>query len=74
MRQLFGGLFLAIGILLIAVSGLCSAVIIVGSFSEAVREPSLLFLPLIVGGVPLAVGFGLFKWGQALLRQVEPRE
>lgn len=74
MNRLFGGLLLAIGILLMTVSGLCSAAVIVGGFSEALKDPSLFIFPLAFGGVPLAIGFGMFKWGQALLRQGDLEE
>jgi hypothetical protein len=69
MKGLFGGLLLACGILLMTVSGLCSAAVTVSGLSEAVRDPSLFLYPLIFGGVPFALGFGLFKAGKAVLRQ-----
>lgn len=72
MNRLFGGLLLAVGILLMTVSGLCSAAVIVAGLSDAVKEPDLFIYPLIFGGIPLAIGFGLFKWGGWLLRQDEP--
>lgn len=74
MNSLFGGLLLAVGILLMTVSGLCSAAVIVAGLTDAVKEPALLLYPLTFGGVPLAIGFGMFKWGQALLRRAEPEE
>lgn len=74
MTRFFGGLLLGLGILMMTLSGLCSAAVIVGGLSDAVKEPSLFLYPLIIGGVPLALGFGMFKWGQVLLRQAEPEE
>lgn len=74
MNRLFGGILLGVGILLMTASGLCSAAVIVSGLSEALEEPVLFLYPLIIGGVPLAIGFGMFKWGQALLRQAEPNE
>ena len=74
MTRFFGGLLLGLCILMMTLSGLCSAAVIVGGLSDAVKEPSLFLYPLIIGGVPLAIGFGMFKWGQALLRQAEPEE
>jgi len=71
MNRLFGGLLLAVGILLMTVSGLCSAAVIVSGLSDAVKEPALFIYPLIFGGVPLAIGFGMFKWGRWLLREGE---
>lgn len=72
MNRLFGGLLLAVGILLMTVSGLCSAAVIVAGLSDAIKEPDLFIYPLIFGGIPLAIGFGLFKLGRWLLRQDEP--
>jgi hypothetical protein len=70
MRSLFGGLLLGIGILIMTSSGLCSLVVVFMGFSEAVRDPSIIMLPLLVGGVPFAIGFGLFWWGRWLLKTV----
>ena len=69
MKQLFGGLLLAIGILLMTGSGLCSVVVIVMGAPQVAKDPSVLLMPLVIGGVPFAVGFGLFKWGQWVLRR-----
>jgi hypothetical protein len=69
MKRLFGGLLLGIGILVMTCSGLCSLYVIAVGFSEAVSSPALILFPLIVGGVPFGIGFGLFKWGQKLLNQ-----
>lgn len=71
MNRLFGGILLAVGILLMTVSGLCSAAVIVSGLSEAIKEPALFLYPLLFGGVPLAIGFGMFKWGRWLLREGE---
>jgi hypothetical protein len=69
-KQLFGGLLLAVGISLMTGSGLCSIAVIVMGGAEAIKEPSLLMFPLVVGGVPFAFGFLLFKLGQGVLRRV----
>jgi hypothetical protein len=68
MTRFFGGLLLGIGILIMTCSGLCSLVVIVMGFPAAVQEPTVVFIPLIFGGLPFALGFGVFKGGQALLR------
>lgn len=70
MRSLFGGLLLGVGILIMTCSGLCSLVVVFMGFGEAMREPSIIILPLLVGGIPFAIGFGLFWWGRWLLRTV----
>jgi hypothetical protein len=69
MIRLFGGLLLGAGILIMTCSGLCSLVVVVMGIGQAIRKPSIIMLPLIVGGVPFAIGFGVFRWGQSLLRQ-----
>jgi hypothetical protein len=73
MKQLFGGLLLGIGILVMTVSGLCTLAVVIGGLSDGgtmvAQDPTVLFIPLVAGGVPLAVGFGLYFWGRALLRQ-----
>jgi hypothetical protein len=69
MKQLFGGLLLGVGILIMTCSGLCSLVVVFMGLGEAMRDPSIIMLPLLVGGIPFAIGFGLFWGGRALLRQ-----
>lgn len=62
MKKLFGGLLLAIGVLIAGVSGLCTLTFLVvgGDYIT----PS----PLIIGGISFALGFSLFLVGRALLR------
>ncbi|WP_029934723.1 hypothetical protein [Sphingomonas sp. UNC305MFCol5.2] len=74
MSQLFGGLLLGVGILVMTCSGLCSLVIVVMGAGMVFQEPSVLLLPLVVGGIPFAIGFGMFHWGKWLLRQANDRE
>jgi len=70
MRQFFGGLLLAIGILIMTGSGLCTIVVIgMGLTSTSPGEAlTMLALPLIVGGVPFVIGLGMFFVGRALSR------
>jgi hypothetical protein len=70
MRNLFGGLLLGTGILIMTCSGLCSLVVVFMGFGDAMRDPSIIIIPLLVGGIPFAIGFGLFWWGRWLLRTV----
>jgi hypothetical protein len=74
MSQLFGGLLLGVGILVMTCSGLCSLVVVVMGLSMVFQEPSVLLLPLLVGGIPFTIGFGMFRWGRWLLRQADNRE
>lgn len=69
MTRLFGGILLAVGILLMTVSGLCSLFVVIGGFQEALRDPSAIMIPAIVGGVPFLGGLGLFFAGRRLLRR-----
>lgn len=71
MSQLFGGLLLGVGILIMTCSGLCSLIVVVMGIGVAFSEPSALLLPLMVGGIPFAIGFGMFRWGRSLLRQAD---
>ncbi len=68
MQKLLGGIMLAIGILIAGASGLCSAVFLISMIGQ-----SLEMLPLIIlfGGIPFAVGLGLFFGGRALIRSAD---
>lgn len=68
MKRLFGGLLLAAGILIMLTSGLCTLVVGVSTFAQ---DPSMIILAALFGGVPFAIGFGLYKWGRWLLRKPE---
>ena len=68
MNRIYGGVLIAIGILLMTGSGLCSLSVILswrGNFTPV----DLVLLPLIFGGLPFGLGLGLFFWGRRLLRR-----
>jgi hypothetical protein len=68
MKTLFGGILLAIGILIAGASGLCSLAVLFsggGEFSGSGMLPVV----LVVGGIPFAVGAALGFGGWALIRQ-----
>lgn len=69
MKRLFGGLLLAAGILIMLVSGLCTLVVSVLGLSVVAIDPSVILLPVMFGGIPFCIGFGLYKWGRSLLRE-----
>lgn len=69
MKKLFGGLLLAVGILLMTTSGLCSLLVVIGGFQAALQNPGVIMMPLVIGGVPFSIGFGAFWWGRSLLRE-----
>ena len=68
MRTLFGGLLLGIGILIMTCSGLCSLYVVAIGFPALFQEPFVILFPLIVGGIPFAIGYGLYRLGRRLLR------
>lgn len=75
MSRLFGGLLLGVGILIMTCSGLCSLAFIVIGLTGDQQSPAMIVVPLFFGGLPFAVGFGLFQWGRYLLtRSEEPPE
>ena len=72
MNQLFGGLLFGLGLLIMTCSGLCSLLVVVGGFQMVFDDPSVVMLPLLVGGIPFVIGFGLYKWGRWILKQDTP--
>ena len=67
MKSLFGGLLLAVGILVAGVSGLCSLAFFVMGLGDGGLS-GILPMILVVGGLPFAIGLGLFFGGRSLLR------
>ena len=70
MKRLFGGILLAAGILIGGASGLCTLIFLGMGLSEGVDGYTLGMLPIVlmVGGIPFAIGVGLFFGGRALLK------
>lgn len=68
MQKLLGGIMLAIGILIAGASGLCSAVFMVSMIGQS---PEVLPMILLFGGIPFAVGLGLFFGGRAIIRAAD---
>ena len=66
MRGLFGGILLAIGILIAGLSGLCSLIVVFGSLANG-QAVDALGMALVFGGIPLAIGVGLIFAGRALI-------
>ena len=65
MKQIFGGILLAVGILIAGASGLCSLAVLFGGGGT---DFSMLPLVLTIGGIPFAIGFGIGFGGWALIR------
>lgn len=67
MKMLCGGILLAIGILIMGVSGLCSSVFLFSALTEP-GSAEMLILVALFGGLPFAAGIGLLLGGRALIR------
>lgn len=75
MRKLFGGVLLAVGVLIAGASGLCSIAVLVSGLAEQGGPDSILsFLPAVAifGGIPLLGGVGLAVLGRSLIRSDSP--
>jgi hypothetical protein len=67
MKEVFGGIMIAVGILIAGASGLCSlAVLFGGGFGG--ESLSMIPLILLIGGVPFAIGVGIAFGGRVLVR------
>jgi hypothetical protein len=67
MKSLFGGILLAIGILIAGASGVCSLVVLFssGEFGGS----GMLGAVLLIGGIPFALGAAIAFGGQTLIKQ-----
>lgn len=81
MIKLFGGLLLGVGILLMTGSGICSLAVLGMGLTQGGPggAASSIGLVLQFGGIPFAIGFGLFRLGLWLLKpppspSIEPGE
>ena len=70
--KIFGGILIAIGILIAGASGLCSIAILMDSGEFA--GPDMWPLVLMIGGIPGALGIGMVFGGRALIRSAARRE
>ena len=74
--KFFGGLLMAIGILIATLSGLCSAWFLAMTLAYPSGEfsgPSMLPFIAVIGGLPCLSGVGMFFWGRWLLRRARAR-
>jgi hypothetical protein len=74
MKRFFGGLLVAIGILIAGLSGLCSLAFAGLSLFDGGRVHVLDIVPIVTsalafGGIPFAIGVGCILGGRALLKQ-----
>jgi hypothetical protein len=73
--RLFGAMLMVVGVLIMALSGLCSLGVLGMMLMEMFRSPlgsvgAVTMVPMIAifGGVPMAAGFGVFTLGRGLRR------
>jgi hypothetical protein len=75
-RHFVGGALIGIGFMMMLLCGGCGAVFFVGILTDELRhatrmDAGILLMPIILGGVPAAVGLGLFVGGRSLRRRSE---
>lgn len=69
MKSTWGGILIAIGLIIMTLTGLCSAYFLIGFLGSGERGmEGLALIPLVVGGVPFLAGLALFFWGRSLIR------
>jgi hypothetical protein len=65
--RLFGALLMGVGVLMMTLCGLCSLTVIFSVAGGGVSDLlGMLPVALVVGGAPIAVGFGIFWLGRWL--------
>ena len=64
MRELIGGILLAVGLLIAGASGLCSLSLLLVSGFPVRRE---MLLIVLFGGIPFLIGFGLICLGRLIV-------
>jgi len=68
MKTVFGGILMAVGILIAGASGLCSLYVIGMGALGGGEGLGMIPLVLMIGGIPCAAGVGLILGGRALIR------
>jgi hypothetical protein len=68
LRRFFAALLMTIGALIAGLSGLCSAVFLVG-YASSGPDRQMIVLPLFFGAPPILFGVGLFLLGRRLWRR-----
>ena len=69
MPRLFSLILMAVGGLMMALCGTCTLVVAVTAIQSS---PSLLLVAALVGGVPTAIGFVIFRSGLIGYRRLTP--
>ena len=70
MQNVFGGILLGCGILIAGLSGLCTLLVVGSSLVDSGGGEFVSMIPaaLIFGGIPCAIGAGIFYLGRHLMR------
>ena len=69
MKRLFGGILIAVGVLMMTGSGLCTLAVITGSLANRATDLTIVPLALFVGAIPFALGLGLLTIGRSFVRE-----
>lgn len=69
MKRLLGGILVAVGVLMMTGSGICTITVITGSFANSKTDLSIIPLAVFVGAIPFVVGFALFRVGRKCLQE-----
>lgn len=72
MTKFFGGLLVAVGVLLAGTTGLCTGAVILFSLSNIVAQPREMLAAsplLLIGIVPCAVGVLIARAGLGMMRR-----
>lgn len=67
--RFFGAALVAVGVLMMLLCGGCGAVFLIFYVVDGVTHPNdmpLALMPIVLGGVPALIGWGLFVWGRNL--------
>lgn len=67
MKEMFGGILIAVGVLIAGASGLCSLAVLFGN--GEMTGLSMLPTVLVIGGLPIALGVLIGIGGRSLIRQ-----
>ena len=72
-RRFFGAALIGVGFMMMLLCGGCGAIFFVGILVDELRhatqiEFGTLLMPIVLGGLPAAIGLGLFIAGRSLRR------
>lgn len=71
--RFLGGALIAVGVMMMLLCGGCGVVFLGAFLLDAMKDANrqdlaFLLMPIVLGGVPAGIGFGLFIAGRALRR------